>query len=392
MLAFSLPEALTMIMEGQGLSQTELARHLGRSQTWVSKVKGGKVDPPFGQVSAMLRAVGLEVCITPIGEVSDLMKRRNFIAGVASVAFVPSPKTGPYEDPAYVRELTRRLAYGRYEQGGATVVSSAMRHLGALRKVGNGRDRALQSAVSDFACETVWTLNDMSELNVGEDVGRLALDLARRAGDTEGQSRALSVLSAINVSRRDADHAVMYAREGLKVHEVSDVQRLWMNLRLGWSLAMVNGQQHTARDIVEYVSGTLQDDRNGRMQSAFDAADMRGTVGLAFNDLGLHQQAHTTLGECAELMQTWSPVLEGVHLSRQVVASLHTSQPQRAAEEIMRLARIAPIVNSARLDGLLREVLFQSAGWTKVPEIRTARAQLRSVLPPGKRSVHPAHA
>lgn len=53
-----------------------------------------------------------------------------------------------------------------------------------------------------------------------------------------------------------------------------------------------------------------------------------------------------------------------------------------AAERMMVLARVAPLVDSGRLDDYLLEVLAESAKWATVPEIRDARNQLKTLVPP----------
>src|SRR5256885_13231846 len=108
MQARNLGEALEAIMNDRGWSQTRLGRELGVTQSWVSRVVNGKIDPRMRTATGMLAKVGWQVRISPKTEEDDPVNRREFVAGAASVLFVPSPKTTPFHDPSYVGLLTRR--------------------------------------------------------------------------------------------------------------------------------------------------------------------------------------------------------------------------------------------------------------------------------------------
>jgi hypothetical protein len=137
------------------------------------------------------------------------------VTAAASVMFVPSPKAGPYEDPANVRELARRVTHAWYEHGGGMVAPTAMRHIRRIEPALASRDRHLHEAASELAVQTVWTLNDARLFNAGENVGRLALELAKLSESADAQSRAYSALAALNAERGGADRALMYARDGV---------------------------------------------------------------------------------------------------------------------------------------------------------------------------------
>jgi hypothetical protein len=102
------------------------------------------------------------------------VKRRHFVSAVGSIAFVPSPKTVPYQDPEYVRTLAERLAQDRYEQGGIPISSTALRHLKKVGFVISGKDRKLQSAASDLACEAARIFYDARRYDVAERAGSFA--------------------------------------------------------------------------------------------------------------------------------------------------------------------------------------------------------------------------
>jgi hypothetical protein len=376
--AHSLPEALKLIMKQRRCSQTQLSRDLGKVQSWVSEVISGKQAIGFAKMIKLLDSVGWEVVIRPKTEVQDPVKRREFVAA-ASVMFVPSPKTGPYQDVAYLRELAKRVSRDRYEHGGVTGVSTAMRHIRQITATTDGSDRALQAAAADLAVEAVWTLNDVGRLDVAEKVGRLALELAQLSDNADAQSKAYSVLARVQYHRGEAVLAVKYAQRGAGLNDVPAEQQAWLKLRHGWSLSMVNGQERAARDVIGDVQRFLADAQSS-MQATLDMAELTGSVGRTLYDLGAHREARECLDEAVKLLGESSPRLQGIYLARQITASLKASQPTFAADRMLNLARVVPLVNSAQLNNHLKEVLAMSGHWRAVPEVRTARAQLHTVL------------
>ncbi|HEU5161482.1 MAG TPA: helix-turn-helix transcriptional regulator [Streptosporangiaceae bacterium] len=374
----TLPEAVKSIMHAHGWTQSQLARELGVPRDWISKIKRGDRDPSIGRLSRLLAGIGWEVVIRPIREKAPV-KRREFVAAAASVMFVPSPKVGPYEDPTNVRELAQRLAHARYEHGGGSIAATAMKHIRRIEPVVAGRDKKLQAAASDLAVESVWTLSDSHHFDAGENVGRLALELAKRSESPDAQSRAYSALAALNDERGSADRALMYAKSGVQIPEVPEVQQAWMRLRQGCTLALVRGQEHASRDEMETVYGSLRD-RGFPGQSSFDVADMMASIGRALNRIGVHADAHGMFDEGVALLGTASPRLQGRLLAQQVLAALRMGQPSLAADHMLGLARVAPLVDSRKVDDDLRDVLAESAKWVTVPEIRDARDQLKPLV------------
>lgn len=287
---------------------------------------------------------------------------------------------GPYEDPANVLDLARRVTHARYEHGGGATAATAMRHIRRIRHVVTGRDRRLHQAASQLAVEAVWTLNDARRFDAGENVGRLALELARLGRSPDTQSCAYSALTALNVERGSPDRALMYARDGVRLREVPEAQHAWMRVRSAQTLALVRGQRHASRDELESVQEPLGD-RGFPDQSSFDVADMMGNIGRALNGVGAHTEAHGTLGEAVALLGGASPNLQSEFLAQQVIAALRMPRPSLAADRMLALAHVAPLVDSGRLDDYLANVLAESARWTTVPEVRDARAQLETLVP-----------
>src|SRR5690242_19103050 len=132
--ARSLPEALNLIMEQRGCSQTQLGRDMGKSQSWVSTVINGERGHDFTKVIKCLARVGWEVVIRPKREEPDPVKRREFhqrvitigaasaVEAARSATLIPSPMAGPFKDPAIIRDLAVRLASNQREQGGMAVL------------------------------------------------------------------------------------------------------------------------------------------------------------------------------------------------------------------------------------------------------------------------------
>lgn len=342
----------------------------------------GKRGLDFAKVINVLARVGWEVVLRPKREKSDPVKRREFVAAAASVMFVPSPTAGPYEDPANVLDLARRVARARDEHGGRATTATAMRHIRRIEQVVTGRDRRLQEAASQLAVEGVWTLNDARRFDAGENVGRLALELARLSKSPYAQSCAYSALTTLNVERGAPDRALMYARDGVRLRDVPEAQHAWMRVRKARALALVGGQRHASRDELESVQAPLAD-RGFSGQSEFDVADMMGSIGTALNGVGAHPEAHGTLAESVALLGGAWPNIQSEFLAQQVIAALRMSQPSLAADRMLTLAHVASPVDSGRLDGYLRDVLAESARWAAVPEIRDARDQLKALVPAG---------
>jgi hypothetical protein len=383
----SLPDAIKTIMQAHGWSQAKLAREMGVSDDWLSKAKRADRDPSIGRVIKLLAGIGWEVVIRPKREEPDPVKRREFVAAAASVMFVPSPKTGPYEDPAHVRELARRVASAWYEHGGGTIAPTAMRHVRRVEPALAGRDRQLQEAASELAVQTVWTLNDARLFNAGENVGRLALELAKRSENADAQSRAYSALAAINAERGSADRALIYAGDGVTLPEVPEAQHAWMRLRRARTQAAVGpAHRRLARDELEGIAATLRDTPGFPGQSSFDVANMMGSVGRGLSEVGAHEAAHETLDEAVRLMGGSAPNFIGLNLVELTLAALGMAEPALAAHHMQALVRVAPMVNSRRLDDSLRRVLAASAPWAGVPDVRDARNHLKALIPPDARA------
>lgn len=369
----TLPDALKSIMQTNGWTQTDLARELGVSQVWVSEVSRGIKDTTFTKAVGLLARVGWEVRLSPRAE--DPVQRREFMAAAASVIFVPSPRTSPYQDANYVAALADALTRNRYELGGLPLVASATAHISRIEKaLPDSHVHALQKAASNLANQAALVLYDAGKLAVADRAEALSLELATRAGDQEAQARAYDGLSRISLYRGDPARAVAYAEHGLKLPDLTNNQRAALSMRLGRSLALIRGQRVASRSALDQARAV------GGL-SPFDEAALVGDVGIGLGQLRVYREAGTLLSEAAASIGQWSPLFQAQYLGRQIQTSLRAADPAFAADRMAELARALPLVASARVNKRAAEILKTSAQWTRVPEIREAREHLQAVMP-----------
>jgi hypothetical protein len=297
------------------------------------------------------------------------------MAAAASVAFVPSAAANPYQDADYLRTLTATMARHRYELGGTPLAPKALSHsqrvLGAVE---NSRDRDLQAAASAFLNQATLILYDAGRLSPAERLGGRSLDLATRSADTEGQARAYDALSRVSLYRGDSSRAVMYARRGLRIRGITDVQRALLNMRLGRSLALVPERGDDSMAALE-TALTLG------APSPFGKAALGGDVGIGLGVLGRYREAGSLLREAADSMGRRSPLFRAQYLGRQAQTALRAADPSLAAVHIHAFARAVPLVTSARVGRRAQEIFRASDAWRTVPELGQARDHLRTVLP-----------
>jgi hypothetical protein len=209
---------------------------------------------------------------------------------------------------------------------------------------------------------------------VAQRAGSFALHLARRSGDVDGQANACSALSRICIDRRHGDRGIMYARRGLSLPDLPPAQRAWLKLRLARSLALVSGQERAARDRLAELGDT-------EGLSPYERADMKGNVGVALAGMRAYSEAHAAINEAVRLSGRCSPLLLVAYQAWQVEAAMMAAEPLLAAEHMTALARIAPMVSSARVNSHIAGILRMSGRWAEVPEMRQAREHLLSVQP-----------
>ncbi|QXJ20136.1 tetratricopeptide repeat protein [Actinomadura graeca] len=252
-------------------------------------------------------------------------------------------------------------------------MSSATNHVSQVqRALKDAPKSALGGAASELTNQAALVFYDAGNLTAAEQMGSLSLDYAVHGADREGQARAYDGLSRISLYRGDFSRAASYARQGLKVPDVSYSQRATLFMRLGRALALISHQEANART-------ALDDARTVTGLSPFTEAALIGDVGIGLGNLRRYREAGTLLGEAAECIGEWSPLFQAQYLGRQVQAALRGRNPELAANHMDKLARAVPFVESARVNTRVQEILATSTRWLAVSEIRNARDHLKSV-------------
>jgi hypothetical protein len=314
----------------------------------------------------LLARAGWELLLIPSGD--DPVKRRAFLLAAASAAFVPSPSgAGPYRDPAYVDVLTARLVHNEEQMGGAPLAREAARHIARAVPAARGDGAALQAAASRLCRQAALILHDVRSLDAAEQAAGQALALGRLAGDPAAQARACDTLSLITAHLPDGRGAG-YARHGLAVHGTPASDRAVLSARLGRSLALLPGHDREARASL---------DRALELAGG-QSAEIAGNVGIGLTDLGLPVKAEDHLAAAVRLT-AGSPFLSALWVARQAKTAIRARQPDQAAQEMMTLAGLAPLVESPRLAIHLRHIYDGTRGWSAIHEVRSARDALREV-------------
>ncbi len=378
--ATNLPDALVLIMESRGWSQSRLARKLGISQAFVSQLVNRKRDVAIGKVIRYLARVGWQVRITPKAEEEGPLERREFttmfLPGAASLIFVSSDSASPFQDAGYVRGVAKSLAHRRYELGGVPLVDDALGHLARTRRaaMGEPENAALMDAAATLSDQVALVLYDAGRIADAERAGKFGLGFADRSPRTETKAQVLDTLSRVASYQGDWGRGVAYARHGLSVRDVSHSQRASLNMRLGRALAPIPGQEAASREALEHALGCER-------LPAFSRAALTGDVGIGFGRLRQYDRAGELLGEAAARIGEWSPLFQAQYVGRQAQAALRAGDPALAAVRMEELARALPFVSSARTTARVAEILASSRRWAHVPVMRHAREYLRSVVP-----------
>lgn len=305
------------------------------------------------------------------------MKRRKFLASMASVSLVPSANGNPYRDPEYVSLLSGKIRESYYGSGGFSALQDATRHLRRVQSViTNSKDTRLLSAASSLARQVSLVHYDIKDLPQAQEAGKLAAVFAERAGDSDGQASALNELSVFYLYDKDGQRGQYYARRALTVPDISIERESQAHANLGGALGILNEKKNASTHLnrAQEIGVELPD---------FRRAIVVGDVGVSHYHQGNWKAAQSTLGEAVKLLDSTSPLLGANYLARQVLVALRTNQPLLAAELMGTLGRIAPMVSSARLDGYLAEIFALShspAPWRDGREIKTMRQQLRTLL------------
>jgi hypothetical protein len=109
-------------------------------------------------------------------------------------------------------------------------------------------------------------------------------------------------------------------------------------------------------------------------------AAIMGNIGISMSDLGRHKDALSSLMDAVTLAENLKPHYYADYLAHNVIAALNAQEPMLAAGQMLVLARVAPFVNSSRIDSCIGKILAKSVPWASALEMRDARDQLRTVM------------
>jgi transcriptional regulator with XRE-family HTH domain len=104
---------LREVREAKGLTQSDLARRLGRVQSRISEVEAGEADPRLSTAAFMAEALGQQLVLIPkdrIKEVQQLLGRGaasvqtgGAVQSVFDEVFIPDPPDEDDEHPSHGR-------------------------------------------------------------------------------------------------------------------------------------------------------------------------------------------------------------------------------------------------------------------------------------------------
>ncbi len=296
------------------------------------------------------------------------MKRQQFLLAAASFAFLPSPTASPYSDPDYIDKLTSRLAYNELQMGGAPLAREAVRHAGRVASVADSKSTALHAAASRLCRQAALVLHDVRQFDRAEDLATTALMLAQKAKEQVGQAEAFDTLSLISAHLPDGRGAE-YARRGLAVPGVDDSHRAVLATRLGRSLALTPGRGREARYSLERALELSE----GHVSLAVEIA---GNAGIGFGDLSMPTRAGQHLATAVSMTAS-SPFVHSLYLARQAKTAVSARNPDLAADRMIALTAVSPLVDSPRLRIHERHIFDGSQRWASIPTVRDARDALR---------------
>ncbi|MBT2206550.1 MULTISPECIES: hypothetical protein [Actinomadura] len=372
-----IPAPLKAIMAERECSQVVLAEDLGISQAFVSQLVGGKRDYGINKMNRCLASVGWEVRIEPKAKEKVPVERRRFIAGAASVTFVAGPKTFPFQNPDYVHGLAVRLTDSTEQLGGTSLVPTVLRYMGNLRRITSSRDERLLEAAAELSRVSAHALYDARQRNSAEEAGRLALVFSRRSADPAEIAQAYESLCLMTTAL-DANRAAHYAQLGLQVPDVPEEQRARLNARLGTALAR---NAHTSRIAARSVCAVIDKACSVSGLPSESTALILGSAGISNASLHRYEEADAAL---AASVRTFGerPLYVALWRARQIMTTLSAGDVAKAAHQMSALSGVVPLVASGRLDTKVQQILTVAERWKRVPEMKDATLQLRSVAPP----------
>lgn len=321
--------------------------------------------------------------MAPMAEEEDPVERREFMAGAASALFVPSPKTTPFHDPSFVRGLTTRTARIHTEVGGDSLSAAVVKQARKIHSAALNGGKELQLAASDYMRWGSYVLRQSGHNREALNLAGGALNQATLANNQEKQAIAYFALS-LNAGtsalkeegrgatfRGDSSKAVMYARRGLSIPDMSDETRAYLNASLARGLANVPGHERAARAAVDQALSV-------ESLPAIDRADITGISGNALRDVGAHREALRTLQEARQFSGPISPFLHVRDLGGQILLSLDMRDASQAAALMDEMLYVIPLVDSTKVSRQVDLILRATEPWSTVREVREARERIQA--------------
>lgn len=218
------PTLLDELRRAHGWRQADLAKAVGYSQSWVSKVLRRTQPLTIDQVREISHQLGVPLQLLRFGDEGgdDPTNRREFGKAMALALLPIPPRAEPDENTASAltaitgsqRRLDAMTPARELTRGVTAHVEMADRHYGRTGHAPFGPDIA--AAVSEAAGFAAWLHADMHDIGTARMYYRLAIDRARRAEHDLLTAYMLGSLAAFEIDASDSDLAMMLIAEARK--------------------------------------------------------------------------------------------------------------------------------------------------------------------------------
>lgn len=215
---------LEEIRKAHGWKQSELAKVVGYSQSWVSKVLRGRLPLTIDQVRDISRKLAIPVHLLRFGDLGsdDPTNRRDF-GKAMSLALLPIPRRAGVDDTT-VATLT--AINGSQRRLDATtpareLTRGVVAHLEMANHIYRQAQRwhlapKIAAAISEAAGFAAWLYADMQDIGTARAYYRQAIDRARRAGDDLLMAYMLGSLAVFEIECDDPLLGLALVKEARK--------------------------------------------------------------------------------------------------------------------------------------------------------------------------------
>lgn len=285
-----------------GLSQTEIARRTGLSQSQVSRLASGRTTAPtLRNVEALAEGLGIPRRLAGLADQEDDTDRRQFLGGTLGTLGAASLPTRSEVGDEELMMLTS-LTYRRLEQRTPTrlllgVVSSHAHLVGQLAQRADGEQQnRMLAAASEAAGLAAWLYADLVEPTNARRFYRLAIASARRSGNPLLAVYMQGSLGQYASTNGDAAQGLRLIRDaGARLkRSAPTIARAWLAALEGVALAHL-GDRAALRmlDLADrYADTARHDEPVWPWVFSFDAPKIAGHRAVA--------AAHLRMSELAE--------------------------------------------------------------------------------------------